>query len=312
MIGAFGVPLHRHPEDQRDAPGRRRCPGLSMSLPAARDQLLPRRPGEEPVRIGGEIPAPSYGNVHGLPRATCRLCGECDLGCNDGAKNTLDHTYLSAAAHAGADLRTRHEVKASGRADGGGYEVTYVVHTGAGRRTRRRPAAADHPVPARWCWPRARSVDVPAAAQPRRPARPERRARHPLHRQRRPPRPSCMTPPATGRRPPVLEANTGPVITSAIRVADAADGDGSTGRGHYIEDAGYPAFGDLAGGDRPGRLGARRAGKFALVRRAGADRRDVRDDLGGDIAAAGRGRVDERLAAAAGHGPRRPRRRDAA
>ncbi len=59
----------------------------------------------------GEIATPSYGNVHGLPRATCRLCGECDLGCNDGAKNTLDHTYLSAAQHAGADLRTRHEVK---------------------------------------------------------------------------------------------------------------------------------------------------------------------------------------------------------
>ena len=36
------------------------------------------------------------------PRRTCRLCGECDVGCNDGAKNTLDHTYLSAAAHHGA------------------------------------------------------------------------------------------------------------------------------------------------------------------------------------------------------------------
>ena len=32
-----------------------------------------------------------------LPRRTCRLCGECDIGCNDGAKNTLDHTYLSKA-----------------------------------------------------------------------------------------------------------------------------------------------------------------------------------------------------------------------
>ncbi|WP_214404648.1 GMC oxidoreductase [Pseudonocardia lacus] len=37
------------------------------------------------------------GNVHGVRRRTCRLCGECDLGCNEGAKNTLDLTYLSAA-----------------------------------------------------------------------------------------------------------------------------------------------------------------------------------------------------------------------
>ncbi len=74
---------------------------------------------------------PEYGNVHGLPRLTCRLCGECDLGCNDGAKNTLDHTYLSAARHHGADLRTRHEVKGFRPRDGGGYEVTYVVHTGS-------------------------------------------------------------------------------------------------------------------------------------------------------------------------------------
>ena len=62
-----------------------------------------------------------------------RLTGECDVGCNNGAKNTLDHTYLSAAKHAGADIRTRHEVKGFRPldADGGGYEVTYVVHTGA-------------------------------------------------------------------------------------------------------------------------------------------------------------------------------------
>jgi cholesterol oxidase len=32
------------------------------------------------------------------------------------------------------------------------------------------------------------------------------------------------------------------VITSAIRYGDAADGDGSNGRGFYIEDAGYPSF----------------------------------------------------------------------
>ena len=39
-------------------------------------------------------PARATTNLHGMPRQTCRLVGECDLGCNFGAKNTLDYTYL--------------------------------------------------------------------------------------------------------------------------------------------------------------------------------------------------------------------------
>lgn len=58
------------------------------------------------------LPTPEYGNLHGVTRLSCRLCGECDIGCNEGAKNTLDHTYLSAAKHHGADIRTLAEVTA--------------------------------------------------------------------------------------------------------------------------------------------------------------------------------------------------------
>jgi cholesterol oxidase len=43
------------------------------------------------------------------------------------------------------------------------------------------------------------------------------------------------------RVPRVLDPGHGPVITSAIRVPDALDGDGD-GRGFYLEDAGYPEF----------------------------------------------------------------------
>jgi cholesterol oxidase len=47
----------------------------------------------------------------------------------------------------------------------------------------------------------------------------------------------------TGTRGPRrLNGSFGPVITSAIRVGDAADGPPGSGRGFYIEDAGYPAF----------------------------------------------------------------------
>ena len=57
--------------------------------------------------------------LHGMQRSTCRRCGECDVGCNFGAKNTLDHTYLTRAHRAGARhphaLRRRRD-RAGGRA----------------------------------------------------------------------------------------------------------------------------------------------------------------------------------------------------
>jgi cholesterol oxidase len=44
-----------------------------------------------------------------------------------------------------------------------------------------------------------------------------------------------------GRRVPrIVDGSYGPVITSYLRVPDAADG--GTGRGYYVEDAGYPAW----------------------------------------------------------------------
>ena len=123
---------------------------------------------------GAPIPPPAYGNLHGRPRSTCRLCGECDIGCNDGAKNTLDHTYLSAAAHHGADLRTRCEVRGVGPLPGGGYEVRYVVHDPAdeGHKT----ATSRLPLHRITCdrlvlGGRHLRLDLPAAAQPRSPSR---------------------------------------------------------------------------------------------------------------------------------------------
>src|SRR5205807_4153847 len=49
---------------------------------------------------------------------------------------------------------------------------------------------------------------------------------------------ACET---TGARTPrILDPSYGPVITSYVRVPDASDG--GTGRGFYVEDAGYPDF----------------------------------------------------------------------
>jgi cholesterol oxidase len=62
--------------------------------------------------VGAPLTGEPYGSVHGpgYHRRTCRLCGECDLGCNDGAKSSMDTTYLSLADHHGASIHTRTEV----------------------------------------------------------------------------------------------------------------------------------------------------------------------------------------------------------
>jgi cholesterol oxidase len=88
-----------------------------------------------PTRDGEPAPGVpvSSDDLHGRPRSTCRLCGECDVGCNYGAKNTLDFTYLSAAKKAGAALRTCCEVETIRPLPGreGGYEVGYRQHLAA-------------------------------------------------------------------------------------------------------------------------------------------------------------------------------------
>jgi len=190
--------------------------------------------------------------MHGreMQRSTCRLCGECDIGCNYGSKNTLDYTYITAAIHQRphpAQIETLCEVKTIAPIAEGGYKVEFVRHN---------PAAVD-PLTGK-CEPPPRSVvtcdrlilsagtfgstylllrnlaNFPAVTQPRLGSRfsvngdllsfivksMERKN-------------GKMVP----RR---LDPSFGPVITGAIRVGDTLDGDGPQGRGFYVEDAGFP------------------------------------------------------------------------
>jgi cholesterol oxidase len=242
--------------------------GLDWQLPPLAVTFA-GRPGEPAVPGAPIAPAP-YGNLHGLPRSTCRLCGECDIGCNDGAKNTLDHTYLSAAAHHGADVRTRCEVRGFGPLAGGGYEVRYVVHDPADEGHRTRTSAK--PLHRITCDRLVLSAGTFGSTY--------------LLLRNRSAFPGLSRALGTrfsgngdllgflldatdqaargGRRS--IEGSRGPVITSAIRVGDAADGDGSTGRGYYVEDAGYPVFADwlVETSQLPGQL--RRAARFARAR----------------------------------------------
>jgi cholesterol oxidase len=58
----------------------------------------------------------------GVQRHACADCGDCAMGCNVGAKNTLMTNYLPMARHYGAELFTRVEVDRL-EAEGGGYRL---------------------------------------------------------------------------------------------------------------------------------------------------------------------------------------------
>ncbi|MFL6051480.1 MAG: FAD-dependent oxidoreductase [Actinoallomurus sp.] len=212
--------------------------GLDWQLPSLAVSFAPT-PGAEPG-LGLPIAEAPYGNLHGVERRTCRLCGECYLGCNDGAKNSLDHTYLSAARHHGADIRSLHEVRGIRPRPEGGYEVDYVRHDPLEK--------ARKPVPQTISCDR---LVLAAGAYGTTFLLLRDRARFPGLSDALGTRFSgngdllTFLMRATDRdriRP--LDASRGPTITSAIRLPDEADGVPGAGRGAYIEDGGYPAFVD--------------------------------------------------------------------
>ena len=186
-----------------------------------------------------ETGAPIIGpeNLHGVPRFTCRLCGECNLGCNFGSKNSLDLNYLTRAWQCGAEIRTLCEVREiEPREDI--YRVRYVQYQPDESSRMDREIEADQLILA------AGTLGTTELLL-------RNRAHFPL------------LSPTLGRRfsgngnlltfvfnarettddearPRLLEPSRGPVITSAIRLPDSVDG--GDGPGGYIEDAGYPLF----------------------------------------------------------------------
>jgi cholesterol oxidase len=218
------------------------------------DFLLPKLavsfrsgPGQQPG-VGLPLVKGTYGNYHeddavragaAQPkgRTTCTLCGQCDLGCNFGAKNTLDHTYLSAAKHLGADIRVRREVRRIAR-DGDGYLVTYVTHpeehddgrphaTGELKEERircRRLFLAAGSLGTTYLLLRSRD-DLPGLSTTALGTRFSGNGDY-------------LAVLKGASRP--LHASFGPVITSALRTPDSVETGTGSVRGSYVEDAGYP------------------------------------------------------------------------
>ena len=199
------------------------------------------------------------------------------MGCNVGAKNTTDYTYLSRAKDAGAQIRTLAEVKRIGPDAEGGYVIEYVRHD----RNETWTARADRLIigagtfGTSWLLLRNRSA-FPKIS------------------------------PALGTRfsgngdlltflrdaarevegvavPRPLDPELGPVITSAIRMPDSLDGHGDVGRGFYIEDGGNPSFLDwvVQTGSAPSVV--LRAAAFAARRVWGHIKGDPQSNISRDV-----------------------------
>ena len=289
MLGATPYPFDRAPYDATSKTLAYKAAAEELG----RDWFLPNlavtfapEPGAEPVP--GEPISEARPNIHGRTRQTCRLVGECDIGCNFGAKNTLDYTYLTAAQHAGAEIRTRCEVRGFEPRDEGGYAVRFVEHDPHREAQRtdtkalpRQTVTAERLILAAGTLGSTYLLLRNRAAFPRLSAALGTRfsgngdlltfaVR-------------CAEVDEAGRdKPRVIDPGYGPVITSAIRVPDELDG--GEGRGFYLQDAGFPEFGNwlLQAADSPGVIGRLAPGVIArLVRRF--LRRDTDTSLGAEI-----------------------------
>lgn len=203
-------------------------------------------PGEAPVP---GVPIADDDNLHGRHRYTCRLCGECNVGCNLGSKNTLDLNYLSRYAAAGGEIRTLAEVKGFAAREAGGFTIDYVRHDPESGESTPVTVTADRLVLS------AGSLATTYLLL-------RNRAAFPAISEALGTR-WCGNGDLLGfvvRSARTLDPAVGPVITSAIRY------EGEGGRGYYIEDGGYPNFLSwlIEGANAQGV--ARRAARFGLRR----------------------------------------------
>ncbi|MFZ0887721.1 MAG: GMC family oxidoreductase [Candidatus Binataceae bacterium] len=76
-------------------------------------------------------PGQLHTNKFGVEQQGCTYCGECTLGCNVHAKNTLDLNYLALAQRYGADITTLCEVSRIERLEDG-YKVFFGDHGAQG------------------------------------------------------------------------------------------------------------------------------------------------------------------------------------
>lgn len=251
--------------------------GLDWELPnlAVTFSTEPRE-----IPVPGEPIREDHPNLHGRTRTTCRLCGECDVGCNYGSKNTLDFNYLTDAERAGASIRDLHEVRSIEPAPGGGYAVDYVRHDPDGETpSKDLPVETMHAdrlvlgagaFGSTWLLLKCRKK-LPALSPALGTAFSGNGDLLGI----------CLDAKDLRGRDRRLDPAYGPVITSAIRVPDRLDG-GDAG-GHYVEDGGIPAFAEwvVETLDVPG--GIRRFAEFTIERLRARASSAPRSRIGAEI-----------------------------
>jgi len=237
--------------------------GLDWRLPPLAVTFA--NPGQPPVP---NMPIEDGENLHGARRFTCELLGECNAGCNLGAKNTLDLNYLSHFAAAGGEIRTLAEVKTFGPREEGGFSVDYVQHDPTSGTQTPVTITSDRLVLS------AGSLGSTFLLLRNRDAFPAISDALGTH--------WCGNGDLLGflgKSERVLDPERGAVITSAIRY------EGENGRGYYIEDGGYPGFVSwlMEGTNAPG--AAHRAAEFIARRVADVVRHRPVSNLSGEFKA---------------------------
>lgn len=243
-------------------------------------------PCEKPA--AGKLLYEDIPNLHGRTRVTCTLCGECDIGCNYGAKNTLDYTHLSAVARCEkAAIRTLCEVKSFAPRPEGGFMIEYSQHDPKSPSKKDgRELSPRHTITADRLILSAGTFGTPFLLLKNRAVFP--------HLSNSLGTRFCGNGDFLGLylksrgadgKSRLLDAGRGPVITSAARGADELDGTGARGRGFYIEDAGHPEFVNWLVEATQAKGLAKRLAKFAWRRIVSLVTGDPKSDITEEIQA---------------------------
>lgn len=238
-----------------------RLPTKTVAMQRAAERLGDQMPLFAPnlaVRFADDEQHPGA-NRFGVAQSPCVGCARCDIGCNIGAKNTLDLNYLALAERHGATAATLTEVTHLGRTRAG---YTLHLHQHGDAAQQRRTITADRVILSAGALG---STEILLRS---------RDQHHTL-----PDLPAALGSGYSANgdflafgdgTADLVSPGTGPTITSAYGLKTP------TGDRFYIEDGGYPNELSLLLNRRPARPARAATGHDAVLLVMGRDRSDGR------------------------------------
>ncbi|MCG8405945.1 MAG: GMC oxidoreductase [Phycisphaerales bacterium] len=130
MLEAKPYPLHDVGSPYANTPKSHALAEAVSRIRASSGFQLPVRLERPPLAIQfadqpDDQPGDDRTNAQGIPQTTCVLCGECNIGCNTHAKNTLDLNYLARAQQHDVTMRLQREVCEIRPRPVGGYTIVH-------------------------------------------------------------------------------------------------------------------------------------------------------------------------------------------